>query len=263
MRLLLIGACTVALSGCAWMGSGHAPYQYGSHSSYQYQYGYNQGYYAGPQQRTHFDASIAAEEFTGGNIVPSTSVGGVNTVKNELNDVYKTGWRASAGIHHDVAPRTTLTFDGFYKEADSEGDRLALTTDGTDSTYGSFTDYKSYGAEVGFREYATNYAPGRLRPYVGGTVGAAYVESIDAVNVSLDQTGTTGEQLCRFMKDSGFRPPALLSVLICRFHITAQSDWNPACVMKASATLNLAPLRPMGTIPTPFHCVCADGSGSN
>ena len=195
MRLLLIGASAVALSGCAWMGSGYAPHHYGSHSSYQYQYGQSQGYYAGPPKRTHLDVSIAAEEFTGGNALPVATVGGVSTLKHELDDVYNTGWRASAGIHHDVAPRTTLTLDGFYKEADSKNDRLALSTDGTDTAYGSLTDYKSYGAEIGFREYATNFRPGQLRPYVGATVGAAYVEGIDAVNVSLDQGGTTGTTL--------------------------------------------------------------------
>ncbi len=189
MRLSVITLSAVLLSGCAWMDQGHSQYQYGH--QYNYGYGYNQPapQYRQAPKRTYLDFSVAAEEFTGGNALHTATAGGVTTVKQEMSDVYKTGWRASAGLAHDVAPRTTLTLDGFYKEADSKGDSLAIGTDGTDTVYGEFSDYKSYGAEIGFREYAGQY--GQARPYIGGTVGAAYVEAIDVANIGTVQNGTT------------------------------------------------------------------------
>ena len=177
MRLFIAGFSGVLLSGCAWMG-GHS-YNHG-HTSQHSHHG-NSGQYYGPQtpSRFHVEGSIGAEQFTGGNVLQNR-VGATETnVKQEYRDVYNTGWGVTGGVSYDVAPRTTLIAQGFYNEADSKNDTLLLgTTNGGTPVNGTISDYKSYGAEIGFREYMNN-ANGALRPYISGTVGASYIEGID------------------------------------------------------------------------------------
>ena len=192
MRLQIVGLSALLLSGCAWMDTGPR-YHHGGHSGYAYHH----NYHAGPQPiqhrashgATHLDFSVAAEEFTGGNVFAvRDQQGGLISNKVSYEDAYNTGWRASAGIAHDVAPRTTLTVDGFYKEADASSDIVELFPAQTvGPIFGTFSDYKSYGAEIGFREYAGNNRA-QPRPYIGATVGASYVEAI-----SLDRLSTNGD----------------------------------------------------------------------
>jgi len=154
MKRILLVATALTLSGCNWLGSNHG-HQYHNH------YGYN-GHHAPVQSHdghhrvnntTSLEFGIGAEEFTGGNISPrAVDVGGNGVIsKLEYKDAYDTAWRATGGSN--VA--------------------------------GNYSDYKSYGAEVGFREYLNN-DDGRtkLRPYVGATAGVAYLESIDLEGVN-------------------------------------------------------------------------------
>jgi len=198
MKRILLAASALVLAGCNWGGS-----NYGHQYSNQYQYGNyhgHNGYQTPVRANTHghhrvnsstaLEFSVGAEEFTGGNIVTPIfeATGQIN--KTEYKDIYDTALRVSAGIAHDVAPRTTLIARGFYKDAQSSGDRFDFATRNTgQSITGNFSDFKSYGAEVGFREYLHNNS-NKLRPYMGGTVGAAYMEAIDFEN-GLPFTGTT------------------------------------------------------------------------
>jgi len=177
MRLVIAGFSAVLLSGCAWMG-GHSPYH--GHTSQHSHQGYS-GQYHGPQtpSRFHVEGSIGAEQFTGGNVLQNRVGILETTAKQEYKDVYKTGWGVTGGVSYDVAPRTTLIVQGFYNEADSKNDTLLVgTANGATPVSGTISDYKSFGAEIGFREYLNNY-DGGLRPYISGTVGASYVEGID------------------------------------------------------------------------------------
>jgi len=114
-------------------------------------------------------------------------VGGNGVIsKLAYKDAYDTAWRASGGIAHNVAPRTTLLARGFYKEADANNNPVTLlANDNLGNVSGSYSDYKSYGAEIGFREYLNNDdGRAKLRPYMGATAGVAYLEAIDLNNVN-------------------------------------------------------------------------------
>lgn len=180
MRVLAIGATSVFLSGCAWMG-GQASQHHGSYHHSGPSYYAPQSHYRVPN-RTNFEASIAAEGFSGGNV----STGAIDTNGDQLNkiaykDAYKTGWRTTGGLSYDAGPRSRFTVDGFYKEADAKDTSFeAGTLAGGAQVNGSFSDYKSYGAEIGFREYLNN-RHASMRPYLGGTVGGSYVEEIDII----------------------------------------------------------------------------------
>ena len=195
MKRLLLGMSVLALTGCGWMGGGsghnyhHNSYQnyHGGYYGHQGHQGYQQPVQVYPSRasygNTHLEVTAGIEEFTGGNVLPRQPINGGVINKVEYKEAYDTAWRVAGGIAHDVAPRTTLLARGFYKQADSSDDPQLVFTNGTTAT-GSFSDYKSYGAEIGFREYLNNSGE-QLRPYMGATAGAAYVEAIDLHNLSI------------------------------------------------------------------------------
>ena len=207
MRFIALGLSATLLSGCAWFGGGSQGYHYeqGYHHSaqsggtyaapYRGGHGYNNG-------RTHFEGSIGAEAFSGGDFLKSATASQGRTLNEvAMKDVYDTRQRASLGLSHDVASRTTLTAQGFVTKAESKGDIFMIgspnTLSGQAQQFASVSDYKSYGAEIGFREYANS---GRgLRPYIGGTVGGEYVKDIDLRQMSFDgnAASTTTTQLYR------------------------------------------------------------------
>ena len=202
-HILLIGTA-LTLSACGWNGSRYEQsHSYSGHGGY---YSHGGGYYghSGHQPRnihgqhqvnstTALEMSGGVEMFTGGDIlrtIPRPD-GAIQSI--DAKDAYDTAWRASAGISHDVAPRTTLLARGFYKTASASDDNLTVFNgNGGATNTASLTDYNSYGAEVGFREYL-NHAGNNVRPYAGATVGAAYVEDISFTNLINNGTPLAGE----------------------------------------------------------------------
>jgi len=184
MKYLILGLPVIALSGCAWMGPSSSTYHGQAHNNSYYPSHVSQ--YAAPS-RTHLELSVGATEFRGGNVLPTLRDGnGLATNKVSYRDAYKTGIRTSAGIEHDVASRTTLLARGFYKKAEANDTIFDLGAgDGGVQRFGGFSDYQSYGGEIGFREYLNNEGRG-IRPYIGATAGAAYAEAIDIVRLSSD-----------------------------------------------------------------------------
>jgi len=192
MKRVLLGLTVLGLAGCNWGGQNHG-YQYGGSHNYYNGYGHNapmpKPHYS-RVPRTSLEFSAGAEEITGGNILPTRVSLGGPIDKLTYKDTYDTGWRASGGIAHDLARRTTVTAKGVYKQADSKNDLVPVFVGPADGVFsGTLSDYKSYGAEVGVREYLNDQRSGiQFRPYIGATVGAAYLESIDANGIA----GTTG-----------------------------------------------------------------------
>jgi len=202
MKHILLAATALTLAGCNWSGSNNYAHQY--HTQNQYQSGsyYSHNGHRAPVQahhgnhrfnnKTSLEFGIGAEEFVGGNISPrAVDVGGDGVIsKLEYKDAYDTAWRATGGIAHNVAPRTTLLARGFYKEASSNNSPvIILANRNVGSVGGNYSDYKSYGAEIGFREYLNNHnGRAKLRPYLGATAGVAYLDAIDLEGVN----GSTG-----------------------------------------------------------------------
>jgi len=174
-----VGALALAGSGCAYQGS-----SYGSHSPASYP----TPYYGGcgstykPQGcqtvgGTRIDVEYSREQFVSGDIIEAGNVVGGDTYGAVgYKDAFKPGYRVSAGLTRDVNANTTVSARGFYKKAKAE-DPFVVATNGGGNVTGSFSDYKSYGAELGVRQYM-GPSTGGLRPYLGATVGAAYVDDI-------------------------------------------------------------------------------------
>jgi hypothetical protein len=183
-----VGALALAGSGCAYQGAGHGSYgSYGSHSS-----SYSTPYYGGcnssytPQGcatvgGTRVEVDFGAERFVDGNIIDGGIVSGGNTTSEVgYADAFKPGYRASVGLARDYRPNTTVMAKGFYKSAEGE-DGVTIATNGGGNVTANFSDYESYGAEVGLRQYLSP-AQTRLRPFVGATVGATYIDDISIDN---------------------------------------------------------------------------------
>lgn len=191
--VMACGAAAMVVSGCAYQGSS----QYGQSSYPTYSpYGTsavshrNQLAYLGT---TRLELDVSYQQFVDGNIIDGgATVGGDTTSDVGYSDAFKPGYRASLGLARDVRPNTTLIAKGFYAMAEGE-DNVVIATNGGGNVTGNFSDHKSYGGELGLRQYLSP-AQTRLRPFVGATVGGAYVDDISIENggsVLLNEAGWT------------------------------------------------------------------------
>ena len=188
MRILLAGAAAIALSGCSFLGLGgnhdYKDYGYNAHTG---DYGY-QAHTPAPKpcqsnqclSRWNLEAAVGPSFLVGGTAVTGdkANITGLNNIS--MNDAYKTGYRAELGGSYALNPNRKLTGNVFLDEAQSDGRKDWGTVAGQALT-GSLSDYKSYGAELGLRQY---FAPRRgmilksVRPYVEGKLGAAHLDDV-------------------------------------------------------------------------------------
>jgi hypothetical protein len=213
MRILLAGAAAVALSGCSFLGLGghhdHKDYSYNAKTG---DYGY-QSYKPAPKacqsnqclSRWNLEAAVGPSFMVGGKALTGDKAN-ITTLNNvSMKDAYNTGFRAELGGSYALNPNRKLTGNVFVDEAKSDG-TLDWGTVAGQAVTGSLSDYKSYGAELGLRQY---FAPRRgfilnsVRPYVEGKLGAAHLDDVTiqggelggaafAANVPFTKSGWVG-----------------------------------------------------------------------
>ena len=192
-RTLFLAAAAVALSGCSWIGLG------GSSAAPTYAPGGTYAAAAAPccDERLstwNLEASGGLSQIISGDLVTGSRASGgtvVNGIPNQLETVtfdgaYQDGWRAEAGLSRALTPNRKVTLLGNYTRHESEGVVDLGVINGA-ALSGEVTDYESYGAELGLRQYAPIYRAPLLksvRPYVEGRVGVNRVDSISLVNAN-------------------------------------------------------------------------------
>jgi len=195
MRILLVGVAAVALSGCSWLGLG------GHNNTHHSNYNNNTGYYHAQQPvaqkpcktnqclaRWNLEGAVGPEWIVGGKALTGGQIndnGGIATVNDvRMRSAFDDGYRAELGGSYALNPNRKLTANAFYAEAKGQ-DNIELGTLNGNTVTGGFSDYESYGAEVGIRQYMH---PRRglilksIRPYVEGKLGAAHVDDISITN---------------------------------------------------------------------------------
>ena len=215
MRILMLGTAAIALSGCSFLGLG------GSKNQQNYQnYNAQTGYYGqqvaqAPKTsctsgnclaRWNIEGGIGPSFAAGKNIITASRVNpNANRDFNSVSfdDAYETGIRAELGGSYALSPNRKVTLLGHYEQAQSDGAQDWGTIGGENLT-GALTDYKSYGAELGLRQY---FAPMNgivlksVRPYVEGRVGASRVGDIGVVNTQLGGAAFSANEIPLY-KDS-------------------------------------------------------------
>jgi hypothetical protein len=135
-----------------------------------------------PEDPWSVEVGIGWDNGIGGQ-VNSSGIGTLNNqvvviTKNSYEDVYGTGLHLRFGggymLNETTEARVTFTFQSL------DADFIVPMGDiGVSNLYGQFSDYQSFGLDVGLRKYAT-LRP-RLRAYGEGTIGIGFVDKIDAV----------------------------------------------------------------------------------
>jgi hypothetical protein len=188
MRILLAGAAAIALSGCSFLGlGGNHDYKNHSYNPHTGSYGY-QAHKPVKQScnsnqclsRWNLEAAVGPSFMVGGTAVTGdqANITGLNNIR--MKDAYDTGFRAELGGSYALNPNRKITGNVFIDEAESSG-RQDWGTIGGEALTGALSDYKSYGAELGLRQY---FAPRRgvilksIRPYVEGKLGAARLDDV-------------------------------------------------------------------------------------
>lgn len=197
MRILLAGVAAIALSGCSFLGLG-------GNQDYK-DYGYNAqtgnyGYQAQPVAPKACQGGQCLSRWNlEGAIGPSFAVGGSAVTGGKLNprprteirnldnnDIFDTGYRAELGGSYALSPNRKITGNAFVENANG-GDVVDWGTLNGASLQGGLSDYETYGAEIGVRQY---FAPRKglilksVRPYVEGKLGAAHLDDITLNNVT-------------------------------------------------------------------------------
>jgi len=203
MRILLASAATIALSGCSWLGLGsNQDYKNYGYNANTGNYGY-QAHTPAPKacnsnqclSRWNLEGAVGPSFAVGGDAVTGSKINPMprTSIRNlDNNDIFDTGIRAELGGSYAVNPNRKITANAFLETANG-GDVVDWGTLNGASLQGGLSDYESYGAEIGVRQY---FAPRRapvlksIRPYVEGKLGAAYLDDITLNNVTTT-TGTT------------------------------------------------------------------------
>lgn len=179
--VIAIGVATLAMSGCAYKG---ASYGHSAQPIYT-PYGGSSMHYRGQQpavSTTRLEVELSYEQFVDGNLIDAGTVtgGGNTTASVGYSDAFKPGYRASVGLARDFRPNMTFIAKGFYSDAEGK-DGVITATNGGGNLLRNYSDYTSYGAELGMRQYLSPVRS-RFRPFVGATVGAAFIDDIAVDN---------------------------------------------------------------------------------
>jgi len=197
MRLLMLGAAAIALSGCSFLGLGGQK----DYTNYNAQTGYYGQKAVAPVSnkqchggnclaRWNLEGGVGPSFAAGKNIITSSrshNTAGTDFNSISFNDAYKTGVRAELGGSYALAPNTKVTLLGHYEHADSDGAQDWGTINGQQLT-GALTDYKAWGGELGLRQY---FAPTNgiivksVRPYVEARAGVSRVNDIGVTDTQL------------------------------------------------------------------------------
>ena len=99
--------------------------------------------------------------------------------EQSFSDVFGTGvqWRFGAGYMYDERQelRAALTIQNVSADA------VELGTVDARPLFGTFDDYTSVAIDVGYRYHLDQaFQNGRVRPYVGATIGLAFISEMDA-----------------------------------------------------------------------------------
>jgi len=204
MRILLLGAAAIALSGCSFLGLG------GNNHASHYNQNYNANTAYNVQQaravqarqsscvgqclaRWNVEAAVGPEFVVGGDALTGSRANPIPDVAiNDISmaDAYDRGWRAELGGSYAISPNRKITATGFYAEANGNSQTIGtLGDDDDDILTGRFSDYQSYGAELGLRQYfRPQPVPGlkSVRPYVEGRLGATRLNRIELENAQLE-----------------------------------------------------------------------------
>ncbi|RKQ69782.1 hypothetical protein DES40_2591 [Litorimonas taeanensis] len=192
MRILLLGAATVALSGCSFLGLGGGK-NYDHHDA-------NTGYYGTePSHNTcasgqclsrwNIEGGLGIGADVSGDIVSGSNVAAAGTFNDvSFNDAYNPAFRGEAGVSYALNPNRKVTATGFYSKAESSGTRDLGTLAGpAGNLNGELTDLETYGAELGLRQYfkpQQGWLLKSYRPYVEGRVGATHNNDVALTNLT-------------------------------------------------------------------------------
>ena len=190
MRILLLGAATIALSGCSWF-SGSSHQKNHQSSDYGYYKPADNGCCVGGKSLSRWNVEAAAgpQFMVGGDAITGSRIHDSATATSQdvsMSDAYDTGVRYELGGSYALNPNRKVTLTGHYAEADGNDITLG-TINGNDIT-GTMGDYESYGIEAGIRQYfKPTRAPvfGSVRPYVEGRVGASHIDDIGIENAQV------------------------------------------------------------------------------
>ena len=195
MRIVLLSAAAVALSGCSWLGLG------GNSGSY----GHNIGTYKAPSyqnaaqhrndgcngctlSRWNVEGGVGTEFVTGNNFLRASQaepIPGTALTSVSMDDAFDEGVRYEIGGSYALNPNRKISLLGY--NTSHNGNRVTLGSQVGAPVIGDVSDYDSYGVEVGLRQYALPIkAPliKSVRPYVEGRVGVANVDDIALTNVT-------------------------------------------------------------------------------
>src|SRR5262245_7129510 len=130
------------------------------------------------------DIGIGFDNSISGNI-NSGAIGAINNqtvviLKNTYEDVYGTGLHLRFGGGYmwkeNTEIRATFTFQSLDADLVPMGDYTSSRL------YGQYSDYQSFGLDVGLRRYAN--AGKTIRPYGEGTIGIGFVDKTDVTLVA-------------------------------------------------------------------------------
>jgi len=187
MRILLLGAAAIALSGCSFLGlGGHNDYKHhGSTNGYANHHNTNSHSACGDSQcisRWNLEGGLGVSSAVAGDLIEGEDalVGASNLSNISMRRAYDPGLRAELGGSYALNPSRKVTATGFYEAAKGE-DNINFGQLGNGETLtAGVSQFESYGVELGLRQYFTpeHFLGTTMRPYVEGRLGAAHVDDI-------------------------------------------------------------------------------------
>lgn len=214
MQKLLIGTAAIALSGCSWIGNSH--YQGPAANDGYGNYGqdtYSDDECCKTLSRWNLEGAVGAEWMVGGDFTTPediTAIVGQTPHEVSMSDAYKRGMRYEVGGSYALNPNRKITLSGSYSKAEGKDVAFSTTAGAPDNVLrGTASDYKSYGLELGLRQY---FQPSpfpvvrSIRPYIEGKIGAAKVDDISIENARDNGGAVNGGTIA--MYESGWVPMA-------------------------------------------------------
>jgi hypothetical protein len=132
-----------------------------------------------------FDVGIGWDDVISGNI-NSSGIGQINNqavviTSNSFEDVYGTGLHLRFGGGYALSDVTEVTATFVFQS--SEADQVTPMGDiGVSNLYGKYTDYQTFGLDMGLRRYMN--LSSSLRLYGEGAVGVGFIDETDVTLVA-------------------------------------------------------------------------------